>query len=478
MDPEFVNKLWLSDFKILKSELEAAYPNLRWKASFESDIDLPALAARAEQSLLAARSEEDAIRIIENFIYDINDGHLYLAQPRNGGAPPSMLSSVHQDAASACAALGYANFDAGAYSMPFERAGQFQLLADARRSDFRTGMVTTPAGQKAAVVRISAFLSDNLVSACEASFERISTPADAAPWPRWCDEECEARLREETIGAAISQLRRDLDRASAMGARTLLIDVGGNDGGEKWAWRLAQSLTDQPIKPPAIGIVADGRLDRLISALSYELRSEGAGPSRMRKANGATAELEALIKRRAEAARAPHCDLSWVWEQKRPWSEASLRECGKLVFLPTEIARKMFPGAPSGAKGRNLPTPVAAAPLWQGPVAILVDRNTASAAELFAGYFQDARAGLIIGERTAGAGCGFIDFESPIILPNTGLQLIAPDCVILRQDGSNAVSGVSPDIEIDVEHGLVNGARRILGAALGAAETAQMRPTR
>jgi C-terminal processing protease CtpA/Prc len=82
-------------------------------------------------------------------------------------------------------------------------------------------------------------------------------------------------------------------------------------------------------------------------------------------------------------------------------------------------------------------------------LAVFVDRHSVSAAELFAGYLQDADAAVVIGEQTRGAGCGFIGYQrSPIILPSSGLQVVAPDCIILRSDGRNSVAGVRPDVPI------------------------------
>jgi hypothetical protein len=48
------------------------------------------------------------------------------------------------------------------------------------------------------------------------------------------------------------------------------------------------------------------------------------------------------------------------------------------------------------------------------------------------------------------AGCGFIGYQrSTIVLPTSELQVVAPDCVILRKDGGNSAGGVRPDVPID-----------------------------
>jgi C-terminal processing protease CtpA/Prc len=84
--------------------------------------------------------------------------------------------------------------------------------------------------------------------------------------------------------------------------------------------------------------------------------------------------------------------------------------------------------------------------VWRGPVVILVDERTGSAAEGFAVLFQDNRAGIILGARTAGAGCGYTNGGTPTTLNHSRAILRLPDCVRFRADGSNSVNGVIPDV--------------------------------
>ena len=84
--------------------------------------------------------------------------------------------------------------------------------------------------------------------------------------------------------------------------------------------------------------------------------------------------------------------------------------------------------------------------VWRAPVIVLVDERTGSAAEDFAATFQDNRAAVILGGRTAGAGCGYTNGGTPTTLSNSRAVLRVPDCVRFRADGSNAVNGVIPDV--------------------------------
>lgn len=56
-----------------------------------------------------------------------------------------------------------------------------------------------------------------------------------------------------------------------------------------------------------------------------------------------------------------------------------------------------------------------------------------------------------IGERTYGAGCGYLNGGIRFQLPNTGLDVRVPDCVRVRANGENEVVGIEPNIKINMK---------------------------
>jgi C-terminal processing protease CtpA/Prc len=80
------------------------------------------------------------------------------------------------------------------------------------------------------------------------------------------------------------------------------------------------------------------------------------------------------------------------------------------------------------------------------PLYVAVDGDTWSAAEYFAAILQDNKAATILGEVTGGAGCGYTNGGIPTALKNSHATVKMPDCVRLRKDGSNEVSGITPDV--------------------------------
>lgn len=82
---------------------------------------------------------------------------------------------------------------------------------------------------------------------------------------------------------------------------------------------------------------------------------------------------------------------------------------------------------------------------WGGPLIVLIDTGTGSAAAQFAAVLQDNRAGVLVGA-PANGGCGHTDGGTPTTLKNSGGILELPDCARIRADGTNEVMGIQPDI--------------------------------
>ena len=101
-------------------------------------------------------------------------------------------------------------------------------------------------------------------------------------------------------------------------------------------------------------------------------------------------------------------------------------------------------------EGRNLHTDM----VWSGPLAVLVNRNSASASEIFAGAIQDYGRGLIIGENTYGKGTvqNLVDLDqmSQHEKPTFG-ELKMTIQQFFRVDGeSTQLRGVKPDISFPI----------------------------
>jgi carboxyl-terminal processing protease len=82
---------------------------------------------------------------------------------------------------------------------------------------------------------------------------------------------------------------------------------------------------------------------------------------------------------------------------------------------------------------------------WSGPLAVLVDGDSASAAEMIAGAIASYRRGVVIGDRTYGKGCAqeYLDDEAHAgVLRLTTLLFCLPDGSPVQK------TGVSPQIRL------------------------------
>ena len=101
-------------------------------------------------------------------------------------------------------------------------------------------------------------------------------------------------------------------------------------------------------------------------------------------------------------------------------------------------------------QGRNTHTDMA----WDGPLAVLVNRNSASASEIFAAAIQDYGRGLIVGEPTYGKGTvqNLVDLDqmSQNEKPTYGELKMTIQQFFRVDGGSTQLRGVTPDIAFPV----------------------------
>jgi hypothetical protein len=121
---------------------------------------------------------------------------------------------------------------------------------------------------------------------------------------------------------------------------------------------------------------------------------------------------------------APGCDRSAIW--------AGGRVCPVLSGTPerAEIAGK-------GA--------------WRGPLLIYADRRSASATEDFIAWLHQNEAAVLIGEKTLGAGCGYVNDGGRVRLEHAGVEIRMPNCARFLPDGINEIEGQKPDIPLEAE---------------------------
>ena len=182
----------------------------------------------------------------------------------------------------------------------------------------------------------------------------------------------------------------------------------------------------------ALQLATRAELNRQIAALIGAMRAKG-----MRKlaidisGNGGgsewSSEVAAMmaagpLKRQAPRLAGPACDRSSMWQGERPCA---------VYAKPAEIETIQGTG------------------LWSGPLAILADRKSASASEEFVTWLKGNGRAVLAGERTFGAGCGYVDGGYAIPLTAAPLHVMVPNCSRYTADGINEIEGIAPDVPVD-----------------------------
>jgi hypothetical protein len=431
---------WRADFVQLRKELAAAYANLDWAVEARR-MDLPALSARTEAQLAKAASDDDARRIFERFLAEFGDGHVRIDWPEPPEPPASPHSSAAPPAAPArsCADLGYRPWrDKG---MDFGAAGNYEPLPGEASASFPAGILTTPKGAKLGILRIPLFMYPAYPEICE----KLHSPSA-------CDGDCERRLGREVEQRMSRALATQLAALAGRRVDAIVIDITGNAGGTDWAEAAARIVTAPGVAAPRMSFI---RHPHWVRELGLRLRDVEADLARGGLSEELRSSLLAARSTLAEAKRiaAEPCDRAAVWRGEKACplvGPPMLRSTGALEEPP----RASLEGLQSDHALYMLSRYEFTEGVYRGPLAVLVDGGTASAAELFAATLQNNRRATIIGTPTHGSGCGYTSGGMAIRLARSGGQLKLPDCVRYRADGTNEVEGVEPDVLVPWRVGL------------------------
>ena len=80
----------------------------------------------------------------------------------------------------------------------------------------------------------------------------------------------------------------------------------------------------------------------------------------------------------------------------------------------------------------------------RGPMVVLVDHRSASAAEDFAYWLVGSGVARLVGERTFGAGCGYMDGGWAYQFTAFDAHAMMPNCSRYTADGINQIEGLEP----------------------------------
>ena len=168
-----------------------------------------------------------------------------------------------------------------------------------------------------------------------------------------------------------------------------------------------------------IGLV-DTLKARGATRLAIDLSGNGGGSEWSTEVAGLLSPTS--LSRQAPRRAAPACDRTAIWRGERPCP---------VYGKPPET--ETVPGKS----------------VWTGPLIVLVDRRSASASEEFVTWLRGSGRATIVGERTFGAGCGYIDGGHAFAFKAAPMHVMMPNCSRYTADGINEIEGLSPDVAVD-----------------------------
>jgi hypothetical protein len=417
---------WLDDFHQLTAAMSAHYANLDWAVAHRR-MDLSKLRESTESRLREAASEQDARAALQRFVDAFGDGHLKLEWPK-----PDATTGPVPPPASLCARLGYKrSFSPG---VDFSQLAAYTSLGG---EPFPYGLLHRKRGGNVGVLRIAIFSEHAFPDACEEAAREMHLDASAP-----CDADCDNAIERDAANRLTAELERRARELWARGVKAILVDITHNGGGSNWVEAPPRVLSRVPLPEPRSAFLKHPhwrpQLEEKLRDVEADLKA-GRGPRQVLE------ESAARLRRGIAQVEEP-CDRSGVWLTGKIGCAMLVDD----VLFTDGLLRHARPGAFAGLASRTtLFHPLRYAYSESAdrlPLYVIVDRHTWSAAEYFAALLQDNRAGVVVGELTGGAGCGYTEGGIPTVLTNSGAKVRMPDCVRLRRDGSNEVAGVTPDV--------------------------------
>lgn len=422
---------WLADLAQIRAAIETNYPNRDWLVG-EREVSLDRWFDRTADAIRASRSDADARRALDNLIERFNDGHVSLRWPvttaeESSGLRQQLDPQQTPSIPAFCATQGY---DAGQVT-----AGTAATLPGYRKVEsggpFQAGLVPVK-DTTIGVIRIGVFSPQGYPTVCEQAVANVQIA-----FRKPCDAACDDRLLTESYAIMTRGLITTAERLRAAGAQVLMVDLTRNGGGTEWAEAAARIVSPVSLRSAQVAVMRSDAWVSRWNDLAMKLRREARNTSSADHAK--LLELSALAEKTANGlkpcagaacSRLAEAGFASGLLAELPSGQLDGKKWAVDVFSPAQ-----FPYRDS---------------VWKGPLIVLVDSETWSAAEQFTALLQDNGAAIVTGTRTGGAGCGHLDGNDPITLTHSGAKLELPNCVRFRRDGTNEVNGIVPDVSTGV----------------------------
>ena len=233
-------------------------------------------------------------------------------------------------------------------------------------------------------------------------------------------------------------LERQLGVLKACSIDALLVDITGNGGGSDWVEPAARTLTGKRLRSPRIGFIKHEHWAKDFNMRLRDIERDAAVHPQNLLAQATETYRRALSEAKQPVAR----DAIWQNEPVPALvaNDPELFASGTLPYLkPGELPENpssaclFYPSRYHYHEG-----------IYSGPLLVLVDESTASAAECFAAMLADNGA-AVCWDLHPWRGFGYTSGGIRTVLKNSA-QVKMPNGVRFRADGTNEVAGITPSV--------------------------------
>jgi hypothetical protein len=444
---------WIIDYEAMRDYIADNYANLEWSIS-EGRIDPYRLNVQTLAAIRAAQSDYEARRELSRFVRAFHDPHLALLE---AGPPGHWYDKLREWARrprsttrpkAACTALG---FQRGHRRLGFVTSEALERLSAFQKSEsesFPAGIITLGAS-RFGFIRIPTFELSNYSESCERVWPKVAKDVNVLIG---CDGYCKREIESLMYQDLVDKLSQQVVRLASQRIDAVVVDVTDNPGGSVGLSELfARALTTATLPAERTLLLKSG------SAQNW-LKRKSAYLHHARLVKGVPTAVHEWIDEGYHRSQSLLAEFDEAPCDRRVWFTYPIdADCSQLT-KGLVFDGGLFAGLPRGfALSTRLHDDAFDAWLrqdsrdhvWGGPLIVLVNRHTCSAAESFTKSLHDYSGALLLGERTDGAGGGWMFGDGGLVLPYSRLRIVAPDHVLFLKDGRNARVGIEPDVCLD-----------------------------
>jgi len=424
---------YLDDFSKLESELYKGYANLSYTLKYKG-IDFPVLSASTRKQLIKAKSKNEAFEIFQNYIDKFDDGHLVLHE-LNSKANHSSQITYQDETAEVLKELGfrkevnqfYIKYDSVANALPLQIDGNpFPMV------------IIKEQNKKLGVIRIEFFSHEFYWETAERIWNNYKDEKKGI-----CNFDCQDKFLFEVEVELINRFKQCINLFVLIDVDGLVLDISNNGGGTEIAYAFANIISEKHLKNPPFYITSHAHwmknIEDDLKLIENDLINAKLNSEIYKELKKLHEKALGLLNSLNVNNYQSNLVNKLIKHEYRDNFSRTLLEYSKLYNLKSKQILNTARFQPYDKV------------IFNKPIYIVQNKNTASAAEGFSSLLQFNDSAIIVGEKSYGVGCGYTNGGIKVQLQSINSLVKIPDCVRLRKDGENEKQGVVPDISVLLE---------------------------